>query len=443
MLKRMFLIILSSFSILCAQTPDWKYYNQAQLPIDSVYADFKIAIDSSNSIWAISDKNIIKLENGTWISLDSSFQNSDSLYDSYSLRDIVFDRNNHAVIALQTNTYGGGRVYEYDGSSWNKNEIPNNVYVPQKIVIDKENNFYLVLINEWAHQAGFDRVGKYDGSNWELLSIDYLNDIIVSDFILFTLGYGKDENDNHERGVFAFSKTGWLTDYEAGKLICKLPDSTFSGLSLINKIKDEIIVCGDEFYTIKDSLPLENQSINSFLTSHQTSITSINIEKDSIVWLGTDGGYVLSYCNGVLTEYDFLRNLKTLSKKITDIEFDRDGNKWLGVNGVGIVEFNENKIVGINENIDEQLPNEIQLFQNYPNPFNPSTSINIYLSEKTDIKLSVYDILGRELKIVANGEYEKGYHTFKFFAERFASGMYFYNLQGKGISIAKKMLLLK
>jgi hypothetical protein len=443
MFKRMFLLSLFSISILCAQAPDWKYFNQLQLPISSIDADFKIAVDSLNNIWAISNKDIIKLENSTWISFDSSFQSSDSLYDTYSLRDIVFDRNNHAIVALQTNTYGGGSIYDYDGYVWSKNKIPNNVYVPQKILIDKENNFYLVFINWWAHQTGFDRVGKYGSSNWELLSIDYLNDIIVSDSLLFTLGYGKDENDNQERGVFAFSKTGWLTEYEAGKLICKLPDSLFSGLSFISKVKNEIIVCGDRFYTVKDSVLLENAEINSFLTSHQTSITSINIENDSIIWLGTDGGYVLSYCNGVLTGYDFLRNLKTISKKITDIEFDRDGNKWLGVNGVGIVEFNEDKIVGINNNIDEQLPDAMQLFQNYPNPFNPSTSINIYLSGKTDIKLSVYDILGRELKTIASGEYEKGYHTFKFFAERFASGMYFYNLQGKGISIVRKMLLLK
>jgi hypothetical protein len=443
MLKRIFLTILSFISILCAQTPDWKYFNQVQLPTDSVNTDFKIAVDSSNNIWAISNKNIVKLENGTWISLDSSFQNSDSLYDTYSLRDIVFDRNNHAIIALQASTYGGGSVYNYDGSSWNRNEIPNYVFVPQKIVIDKENNFYLVLINEWTNQAGFDRVGKFDGSNWELLSVDYLNDIIISDSLLFALGYGKDENDNHERGVFAFSKTGWLSEYEAGKLICKLPDSSFSGLTLISKIKDEIIICGSGFYTVKDSVLLENTEINSFLTSHQTIITSINIEKDSVVWLGTDAGYILKYCDDVLTEYDFLRNLKTISKKITDIEFDRYANKWLGVNGIGIVEFNENKIVGVNEDVNEQLPEEIQLFQNFPNPFNPSTSINIYLSEKTEIKLSIYDILGRELKVIARGEYEKGYYTFKFFAERFASGMYFYNLQGKGISISKKMLLLK
>jgi len=89
------------------------------------------------------------------------------------------------------------------------------------------------------------------------------------------------------------------------------------------------------------------------------------------------------------------------------------------------------------------IPSGFSLYQNYPNPFNPSTKISFTLTLKENIKLKVFDILGREVTLLAEGEYEIGKHEIEFNANNLPSGMYFYNLQTQSKSITKKMLLVK
>ncbi|MEW6196454.1 MAG: T9SS type A sorting domain-containing protein, partial [Bacteroidota bacterium] len=86
--------------------------------------------------------------------------------------------------------------------------------------------------------------------------------------------------------------------------------------------------------------------------------------------------------------------------------------------------------------IDEEL-------NNYPNPFNPITKISFTLASKDNIKLKVYDILGREVATLVNGEFELGKHEIEFNASNLPSGVYFYNLTTSSNSSTKKMLLLK
>ena len=82
-------------------------------------------------------------------------------------------------------------------------------------------------------------------------------------------------------------------------------------------------------------------------------------------------------------------------------------------------------------------------FQNYPNPFNPTTKISFSLLQKSQIKLKVFDVLGREIQILADGVYEAGKHEVEFNATNLPSGVYFYNLTTGSNSITKKMLLVK
>jgi photosystem II stability/assembly factor-like uncharacterized protein len=83
------------------------------------------------------------------------------------------------------------------------------------------------------------------------------------------------------------------------------------------------------------------------------------------------------------------------------------------------------------------------LMTNYPNPFNPATDINIQLPSKVRIKLAVYDVLGRQIEILADGMLERGDYKFKWNGEKYSSGIYFYRLESAGISLTKKMLLVK
>jgi len=89
------------------------------------------------------------------------------------------------------------------------------------------------------------------------------------------------------------------------------------------------------------------------------------------------------------------------------------------------------------------LPVTFALHQNYPNPFNPRTTIKFDLPQFSEVKLAVYDILGRELSVLVNEKREAGYHEVHFDASRFSSGVYFYRLRAGDFTETRRFLLIK
>ncbi len=79
----------------------------------------------------------------------------------------------------------------------------------------------------------------------------------------------------------------------------------------------------------------------------------------------------------------------------------------------------------------------------YPNPFNPNTTIEYQLPQKEFVTLKVYDVLGKEIATLVNGEKEVGTHSATFNANQFSSGIYYYRLIAGNYSEMKKMVLLK
>ncbi len=92
---------------------------------------------------------------------------------------------------------------------------------------------------------------------------------------------------------------------------------------------------------------------------------------------------------------------------------------------------------------EKPLPKNYVLMQNYPNPFNSSTLIQFSLPEEEDVKLAVYDILGRKVAEPVNGLLSAGGHKITWDAENYASGIYFYTLQTGKAKISRKMMLLR
>ncbi len=91
----------------------------------------------------------------------------------------------------------------------------------------------------------------------------------------------------------------------------------------------------------------------------------------------------------------------------------------------------------------EGVPNDFSLSQNYPNPFNPSTAISFRLSSNSRITLKVFDVLGREVRTLVNGNESAGSHSVSFNASGLSSGAYFYVLSIDGKLFTRTMLYLK
>lgn len=91
---------------------------------------------------------------------------------------------------------------------------------------------------------------------------------------------------------------------------------------------------------------------------------------------------------------------------------------------------------------ENDLPKSLMLRDNYPNPFNSSTVIEYMLSEKTFVRLKVFDITGSEISTIVNEEQPAGNHQIIFDASNLASGIYYYSLITQNKIITKRMLII-
>jgi len=89
------------------------------------------------------------------------------------------------------------------------------------------------------------------------------------------------------------------------------------------------------------------------------------------------------------------------------------------------------------------LPSDYVLTQNYPNPFNPATEIGFALPESAHVRLVVYDVLGRQVRLLLDGTMEAGTHQVVFDASDLPSGTYLYRLETPQGSVVRTMLLAK
>ncbi|MDI6803026.1 MAG: S8 family serine peptidase [Bacteroidota bacterium] len=96
---------------------------------------------------------------------------------------------------------------------------------------------------------------------------------------------------------------------------------------------------------------------------------------------------------------------------------------------------------------EAQLPTETALSQNYPNPFNPTTNISYQISEAVHVRLSVFDVLGREVALIVDQPQEAGFYSVPFnsltIKNNLTSGIYYYKLNAGVKVFINKMLLLK
>lgn len=95
------------------------------------------------------------------------------------------------------------------------------------------------------------------------------------------------------------------------------------------------------------------------------------------------------------------------------------------------------------ENISSEIPASFRLHQNYPNPFNPSTSIKFDVPVSGNVKLKVYNSIGKEVATLVNENLIAGTYNFNFNAANLASGVYIYKLETTNFADVKKMMLLK
>ena len=105
-----------------------------------------------------------------------------------------------------------------------------------------------------------------------------------------------------------------------------------------------------------------------------------------------------------------------------------------------------NTVAGIDKN--ENIPSKLTLNQNFPNPFNPVTTIQYQLPERSDVQITIYDLLGREVTMLVSETQEAGYKAVQWDAindqgQQVGAGLYFFQIKAGSFVQTKKMILLK
>ena len=126
-------------------------------------------------------------------------------------------------------------------------------------------------------------------------------------------------------------------------------------------------------------------------------------------------------------------------RNITSIVFVNDTIAF--ASGFSVYKFSNGTDVGIGNNIEEI--GNYYLSQNYPNPFNPVTNIKFEIPKTSYVRISVYDISGREIDVPVNEQLQAGAYSITWNGALHSSGIYFYRMKVDGFSDTKRMILIK
>ena len=145
--------------------------------------------------------------------------------------------------------------------------------------------------------------------------------------------------------------------------------------------------------------------------------------------------------------YNWFSQTQNLSNLLYGITFKDSLNGWAVGGGGKILKTTTGGTTFIHKE-ETEIPDKFSLFQNYPNPFNPATKIKFDLpsegkSQKTKVKLVIYDILGKEIQTLVNEQLQPGSYEVTFDGSNLTSGIYFYRMKSGNYAETKRMVLVK
>ncbi len=168
------------------------------------------------------------------------------------------------------------------------------------------------------------------------------------------------------------------------------------------------------------------------------NVLSLGLNGNNL-FAGTENGVYLSTNNG--TNW-IIKNQGFSSVPHIEAILITNNYLYAGTYGESVWKRSLSEIIGI-RNISTEIPSKYSLSQNYPNPFNPATNIRFEIPKSGNIKLVVFDALGREVETLVNEKQAAGTYEATFNALQYPSGVYFYRITSEGYSETKRMILIK
>lgn len=197
---------------------------------------------------------------------------------------------------------------------------------------------------------------------------------------------------------------------------------------------------GNRYFTIGKINTIGFGQIDLTFGIYSTGTTPFTIEysvAESEGW--TELTYSASQQAGVWTLIEIVETELPAVESLS-IRFSKDNGFQYRLDDIVLL-GEETKATSNERNTDR--PSDFVLDQNYPNPFNPSTSIEYELQQRERVKLSVFDMAGREVAVLVNAVKPAGRHQISWDASGASSGIYVYSLETKSHRATRKMTLIK
>lgn len=363
------------------------------------------------------------------------------------------------------------------GKTWNPRLIPED-YVTDVSLIDRDNIWYVTSSGNVYHSS--NKGVKWSKQTSIGMSIEYLK--------MFDKFYGVMIPDNPTEGlsiyVSASSGIGWwqnqskniggnLSDWRRVDFINNQNGFFFDAMQT-----QKLYRTGDGGNSWEATNYAGYASLIKFCNADTGLAVSVNWDTNKfVIQKTTDGGKNWATVNTILSgtwpsDMEFVPNnpdkiwfaandklfyssdggqswthhiLDTETSTTRDIKFVDENNGWILCDNGKI--FNTKNNGGYLTSIDNKLENNDRLvytlLNNYPNPFNPTTTISYTIHEAGRVQIKIFDVLGKEITVLYDGDKSAGKHTIAWDANGIASGTYFYSIVFKNQMLFEKMLLLK
>ncbi len=177
------------------------------------------------------------------------------------------------------------------------------------------------------------------------------------------------------------------------------------------------------------------------ISSPATTMTGLSfLSNTTSAWFSTGTNPYRTTNNGSSWT---LQTLSPFTGSIQHMNFADTSSGWAVTSNGEVLHYRPSAITGVEPNPGERIPTRFALEQNYPNPFNPTTMIKYQMPASGNVSLKVFDVLGREIVTLVDGQEGVGEHTVEFNASALSTGVYFYQLQAGAYVETKKLMILK
>ena len=388
-------------------------------------------------------------------------------------------------------TMAGGnpanKIAKWDGTNWSALGSGLNNYVHAIETF----GYNIYAGGEFTTAGGnpANHIARWDGTSWDSLGSGFesvVNVLVYHKNCLYAGGEftmsGGDTVNYLARYVFAptspyglsssLAGMGGVTltwsdssDYEDGFVIERkydtdtnwtVVDTTGAGIAMYT---DSGLASGTYQYRVYSFNEGGNSSYSDTtmanipvppLPPHSLSLNVLDTGIVKLTWAdssNSEDGFVLERKDNVDTNWTAIDSLEADSVTYTDsgltvgrtyewrvYAFNAGGNS-------GYSNVVSSLITGIAGN--SSLPDKYALYSNYPNPFNPSTKIKFDIPKSGIVKLTIYDILGRQVSTLINSELTAGRYEMEWNAGSYSSGIYFYRIEADGFVETRRMMLIK